>query len=25
VKDHGSFGYLEHTLATPELNRFMED
>ena len=25
VKENGSFGYLEGTLATPELNRFMED
>lgn len=24
VKDKGSFGYLERTLATPDLNRFME-
>jgi len=25
VKEKGSFGYLERSLATPELNRFMED
>jgi len=25
VKDKGSFGYLERSLATPELNRFMEE
>ena len=25
VKENGSFGYLEHCLTTPEVNRFMED
>lgn len=25
VMDNGSFGYLERTMATPELNRFMKD
>ncbi len=25
VREKGSFGYLERTLATPELNAFMED
>jgi 2-methylisocitrate lyase-like PEP mutase family enzyme len=24
VKDKGSFGYLERTMATPELNAFMQ-
>ena len=23
VKEHGTFGYVETTMATPELNRFM--
>src|SRR5262249_26970151 len=24
VKDHGTFGYLDHALATPDLNAFMQ-
>ena len=23
VKDHGTFGYLDHTLSTPDLNGYM--
>jgi hypothetical protein len=25
VRDQGTFGYLERSLATPELNAFMQD
>jgi hypothetical protein len=25
VKDHGTFGYVDTTMATPELNSYMSD